>query len=168
MPAVIKILKDRNYPIRFRFSVSSDSTNKEALKFYKQVRKYSVDDCIEYLGAVPPEKIPETYAASDAILLLSKLESFSNNIIEAWTYRRPIIVSDMEWSRAIIGEAGYYVNRNSPEDIADAIQKVCSNNELKSQLVNSGTRTLKTYPDISQHVQDVISVLCIIKQKTLG
>jgi len=166
MPAVIKILKDRNYPIHFRFSVSADDTCEEAIKFRKQLKDCSVEEYVDFLGPVSPEKIAAAYSKSDAILLLSKLESFSNNIIEAWTYRRPIIVSDMEWSHAIIGEAGYYVNRDNPEDIADAIQKVCSDNKTRSTLVHCGIDQLKTYPDISQHVHAVISFLCDIKQKT--
>lgn len=159
MPAVIKILKGSNYPVRFMFSVSQKDQNPEASKFNNLLKGYSVEDSVDFLGTVTPDKIPETYARADAVLLLSKLESFSNNIIEAWTFQRPLIVSDMEWSHSIIEDAGVYVNRDNANQIAEAIRTVCSNSQLRKKLIDNGTRVLQSYPDISEHVQEIVAFL---------
>ena len=159
MPAVIRKLKDSGFPIRFRFSVSPDAANSEAVRFQKLLSRYSAEDSVDYLGTVPPDKIPETYAGSDAVLLLSKLESFSNSIIEAWRYQIPLIVRDMEWSRSIVKDAGYYVDRDDPDQIAHAIRIVCSDEAVRKKIIENGTKELETYPDIPLHVQSVLSFL---------
>ena len=165
MPAVLRILKDRNIPVKLSFSVGWEDQNAEAKKFHALLKKYDVEDLVEFLGTVPPHAIPETYEKTDAVLLLSKLESFSNNIIEAWKFGRPIIVSDMEWSRSIIGDAGCFVNRDDPADIADAVEKIASDKVYRDSLIRQGTEMLQCYPDISQHVDMVMDFLKKVGKK---
>ena len=160
MPRVLKELLRRGLNPRLFFTVKENETGKIASGFYREVEVNQVKDNLVYSGHVPPDKLPELYEKADQVLLLSRLESFSNNIIEAWKFSRPLIVSDLEWSHAIIGDAAAcYVDRDSVRSIADGIQKVHESRELRNTLVENGLKQLSSYPDIGEHVRQVLRFL---------
>ena len=68
-------------------------------------------------GQINHYELKNLYKNIDYVFLLSQLESFSNNIIESWYFRKLLIVSNEEWSRSICKEGACYVERNSIEDI---------------------------------------------------
>jgi len=159
IPDVLKILKEEKIDVQLNFSVSADEPCSEAVHFREKVEKMGVLEQINFLGVVQPEKLSEVYSENDVVLLLSKLESFSNNIIEAWDFGVPLLISDMEWSHALAKQAAYYVDRDDPEKIAKAIKKLLFNNELRNHLIHEGKKCLSLFPDISEHVNLVIAFL---------
>ena len=162
MPQVLRILEDRKIPSSLLFSVSSSDRSAPALAFRDLAQKLDVLKNIDFIGTVPPEQLPETYEKCDVVMLLSKLESFSNNIIEAWKFSRPLIISDMEWSHALTGDAACFVDRNDAVKIADAIIKASTDDEFRNILIRNGKEKLNHFPDISEHVDMVIDFLkCI-------
>lgn len=108
-------------------------------------------DAVEAAGCV------ELYRSSDAVLLLSVLESFSNNIIEAWSMQRPLVITDAEWSRRICGDAAVYVDRSDPRDVAAAVVRLRLDCEHRQRLIENGKEMLRRHPDprqkFEQHVQ---------------
>jgi glycosyltransferase involved in cell wall biosynthesis len=90
-------------------------------QFLELVSNYDVEDMITIVGPVKKEELFSLYSQIDYVFLLSKLESFSNNIIEAWTYKKVLVISDEEWSHGICKNAALYVNRDSPSEIVSKI-----------------------------------------------
>lgn len=108
------------------------------------------------------KKLPELYNETKFVLLLSKLESFSNNIIEAWRFKRVLVITDSEWSRSICNEAAFYVNRDSPKDIAEAIFKLSKDNELQRSIISNGLSEIEKYPTIAERMQIELAFLKLI------
>lgn len=105
------------------------------------------------LGAVPKENLSTLYSAVDAVMLLSKLESFSNNIIEAWSYQKPLVVADEEWSKAICGNAAFYVPRNNAKVIVDCLRDLRDNRELVPNYIIAAQNELNSYPTIEERIK---------------
>lgn len=159
LPAVLEHLKSQGVDAELYFSVSADETCDEYCIFYRELQERKVENQVKFLDRISPEKLPQVYAEVDAVLLLSRLESFSNNIIEAWKYERPLVISDAEWSRELVGDAAIFVNRDEVKSIASAIRTLAESPEARQELVMHGRNTYATYPDIEGHARQVLIFL---------
>jgi len=99
------------------------------------------------------------YSQVDYVMLLSKLESFSNNIIEAWQFRKPLVASSEDWAKAICKDAAVYVNRDSPEDVASKLRYLECNPTDVQNLINHGIKELAEYPSIAIRIREELAFL---------
>lgn len=118
------------------------------MDFVRAVRKNDVEDMVSLVGPISKGQIPSLYNKIDFVFLLSKLESFSNNIIEAWHYKRPLIIAREDWAISLCGKSAFYVDRDDITQIADAIEYLIAKPELMSYLTSQGASELKSYPTI--------------------
>lgn len=125
------------------------TTSREAyLKSLKEpgVREDFIDAHFTFLGSIPPQRIMEVYRQADVVVSLSDLESFSNNYMEAWTTRLPLVVSDRDFSRNICKDSAVYVEPHSPEEVAKQLCLVAQDHSLKDRLVKAGIERLSHLP----------------------
>ena len=151
IPELAFKLHQLNLKFEFIITVKQDdsSCSKE---FFQLVDKYDVKDFINCIGPVSKANLPSLYNNIDQVILLSLLESFSNNIIEAWFFKRPLIISDELWSRSICGDAAFYVPRNDTDVIATTIINLYKCKFTVSHLIDNGLEELTKYPDINERV----------------
>ena len=71
----------------------------------------------DFKGNIPQDKIQNVYNQCDALLNISDLESFSNNYMEAWLSNTPIISSDRDFARGILGTSAIYCEPHSPTNV---------------------------------------------------
>jgi hypothetical protein len=91
------------------------------------------------------------YEQIDFVFLLSKLESFSNNIIEAWNFKKPLLISDEIWSRSICSNAAVYVPRNDVGQIVSSIEKLIEDKIFHNLIIENGSRQILSYPNIDEY-----------------
>lgn len=101
---------------------------------------------VHNFGPVDHEGCTEIYRCCDAVILPSQLESFSNTIAEAWIMERPLLVSDMEWARALCGDGAAYFRFGDSHDAAARIDEIKRNEPLRRDLVARGRSVLASYP----------------------
>ena len=123
------------------------------------VEKYDVQNMISLIGPVSKLGLPKLYGQIDFVFLLSKLESFSNNIIEAWYFSRPLIIADELWSRAICNDAASYVPRNDVHAISDQIMLLAHDSQLVLDLTSRGKSALSQYPNIQERLKQELEFL---------
>ena len=63
----------------------------------------------------------------------------------------PVIYSESEGIKNVLGDAVYCVNPLSPEDIADGIKEILEKNEIKKDLIEKGSKKLKEIKDKNEH-----------------
>lgn len=151
IPEIISEAQKRNIVLDSYISVDVDEKNSLCSEFLKKAK--GMMDHIHLIGSVKKTQINYLYNNIDYVFLLSKLESFSNNIIEAWFYKKPLIVSDEDWSRAICNKAALYVDRNDANAIVDSLVKTIQNGSF-SELVNNGVKEFETYPTIDEKIDE--------------
>jgi glycosyltransferase involved in cell wall biosynthesis len=151
IPAIAAILKRNGIPFHFIITAPLDNSSRHK-KFQELVSENNVDDMVSIVGHVKKDELQSLYEQIDYVFLLSKLESFSNNIIEAWYFKKPLIIAEGEWSRSICGEAALYVGRDSAFDIFEKIKLLQFDHKLKSVILSKGTEKLQEYPTIEERI----------------
>lgn len=139
-----------NFNFRFVFTVSSNQFN--IIPAY--LKKYFL-----LIGTVDISECPSLYEQSDIVFQPSLLECFTATYPEAMRMNKPIITTDLEFSRSLCGDAALYYDALSPEDAVAKIILICSDPELKHRIITNGTHQLKCF-DTYQDRADKIIDLC--------
>ena len=96
-------------------------------------------------GPVPPQEGASLYLECDALFLPTLLECFSASYPEAMAMKKPILTSDLGFSRSICKNAALYFNPVDPVDIAEKITTLYQNHTLRNSLVMEGSKRLKEF-----------------------
>lgn len=96
---------------------------------------------------------PETFAAiyqlSMAMIYPSFFEGFGAPVLEALWSKVPVITSKVSCLPEVGGDAAYYVDPNSPQEIAGGMKKIYSDNMLVGAMKEKGWQhALKSSPEI--------------------
>lgn len=135
------------------FNITIDQSTEGAVSFFKAIKDRGIEEYFFFLGKVSSSDVEFIAKACDSVLLLSSLESFSNNLIEAWAYQRPLVVTDGDWSRSACGNAALYVNVHRLTSIVESVLTISTDDELYKRLVLHGTERLNRFPTPARKVQ---------------
>lgn len=158
IPEIAACLKKRAVPFLFVLTAPKDDSPFHH-EFLAKVKENDVHEYIYLPGTIEKAMLASLYRQIDFVFLLSKLESFSNNIIEAWTFGKPLIASDEEWTHAICGDSAIYVERSSPEEIASQITSCLNDEKRITQVVEAGKKILSEYPTIEERTEQELSFI---------
>jgi glycosyltransferase involved in cell wall biosynthesis len=164
IPEIAYKMRSLNIDFHFILTAPQDDSPMHN-KFAELANQFGVSDMISIVGQVKKEELGSLYKQIDFVFLLSKLESFSNNIIEAWTYKRVLVIADEPWSRALCNEAALYVNRESAEEIARSMNNILSNETLRNDLIQKGIHELKTFPTVEEKYLQEINFLKTVYER---
>jgi glycosyltransferase involved in cell wall biosynthesis len=164
IPKLAMEMRERKRSFSFLLTAPLDgSKNNE--QFFELVKKYKVCEMVFVTGPVPKDQLCSLYSQIDYVFLFSKLESFSNNIIEAWFFGKPLLVADELWARSICEDAAIYVDRDSVKDIADKLCDLLDSSERYTEIVKKGSKMLLDYPSIQDRIKEEIEYVRYISQK---
>lgn len=112
--------------------------------------------CVQYHGAVTPDKIQATLADNHCMIQPSKSENFGHAIYEALTAGKPVITSHYTpWNNLEDSSAGYNVDINNTQTITDAIEKMASlNNEAYTACSNAAAQYAAKSIDVASIKKD--------------
>ncbi len=155
--AVAEELQRMNCKVTFVVTVREEDW-KSALK------ESNIDDALvqayfNFVGSVRQKEIARVYNNAAALLLLSDLESFSNNHMEAWKVGIPQIVSDRDFCRAICEDSALYVEPHNPATVAQAIKQLMADEHLQNLLVENGKKRLALLPTQKERMNKIISLI---------
>jgi glycosyltransferase involved in cell wall biosynthesis len=158
IPQIAAELKKRKIDFHFVITARIDNS-KEFLIFNNLLKDYDVTEMVTITGQIKKSEIFSLYQQIDFVFLLSKLESFSNNIIESWYFKKPLIISDELWAHSICKEAGIYVNRNDVKSITNAIQALLYDKNKYDMAIKNGLREYSSYPTDSEKVDQELKFI---------
>lgn len=117
--------------------------------FYPEIKKaiYSIKHRNEVrgLGFIPDEDLPSFYQGAAAFVLPSLIEGFGLIGVEAQTSRIPVLASDVPVLREVLGDGAWYFDPYKPADMAEKINKVLSNEDLRESLLAKGLQNCQKY-----------------------
>ncbi len=90
------------------------------------------------LGYVPSDDLAALYSAADALVLPSHYEGFGLPVVEAMTCGCPVITSNVSSLPEAGGDAAVYCDPGDTDSLAQAIQRVLSDPDLRSRMIASG------------------------------
>jgi glycosyltransferase involved in cell wall biosynthesis len=137
-----KILKSKKINVKFVISIP----NYQDSYIKRMVDQYSVFEYFVNVGYVSVKNCPDLYNSVDACVMPSLLETFSANYPEAMVMKKPLLVSDFDFSRDICGDAALYFNADDPKEIVSKILLLMESDFLKEDLIEKGLERLKKFP----------------------
>jgi glycosyltransferase involved in cell wall biosynthesis len=108
------------------------------IKVLQELKQPGLIDMFLFPGYVPHQKIPLVYNAATLFLYPSLRESFGLPILEAMACGTPVITSSTSSMPEIAGDAALLVDPYKPGELADAMYKALTNNNLLADLEEKG------------------------------
>ena len=112
------------------------------MKFHKKLRELidssPIFDRVKLLGYVPDSDLPALYRGATVYVFPSIFEGFGVPLIEAMITGIPVLAANRGALPEIAGGAAMLVDPD-PQNLAKGLQKVLSDQELRSKMRNQGT-----------------------------
>ena len=128
----------------------SGSQHSKAEKLLRNIRDQGLEDVIVNVGPITLDDVPSLYKQCDALLMPTLLESFSGTYVEAMFHGIPIFTSDLDFAKAVCGDAACYFDPDDPDDILIKLDSVLKNTHRTNSLISTGHRVLRNLPDWPQ------------------
>ncbi len=95
-----------------------------------------VVDRVEFRGLVSHESLPDIYRGCDIFCLPSLNEGMSNTVLEAIASGLPIVATVTGGTEELVtdGENGFFVEKESPEDLADKLGTLIADPALRGRM----------------------------------
>lgn len=152
IPKVLEVL-EKDYPdLNIRFVLTCNREDINGLDENNASK-------IIFLGKVNINQCPWLYRQSDAMFLPTLLECFSANYAEAMKMEVPILTSNLGFATGLCGDAALYFNPISPNDIAEKISLLFSDNSLRTTLIGNGLKKLISFDSSDTRTNKIISLI---------
>lgn len=114
-----------------------ESHDKPSFKTLETIRS---DSSIIQLGRIPHKEIPELLTICDLLVLPSYREGFGIAPLEANAMMKPVVVTRIDGLQEAVldGETGLHVDVRSSEQLAEAVNKLLRDSELRLHLGSNG------------------------------
>jgi glycosyltransferase involved in cell wall biosynthesis len=110
----------------------------------EEIRRLRISERVRPLGYVPADDLDALYREAVARTFPSRFEGFGAPILEAWGRGCPVIAADATALPEIVGDAGYLVSPDNPEEWAHAMWDLLEDPDLRLIYARAGAeRALK-------------------------
>jgi glycosyltransferase involved in cell wall biosynthesis len=106
--------------------------------FLKAVDELGLRKQIHVLGYVEEPDMPLLYQGASCLVFPSLFEGFGLPLLEAMASDCPVVCSGVASIPEVVGEAALLFDPHNPEDIADAMHRILTDEELRHSLVRAG------------------------------
>ncbi len=112
-----------------------------------QLEKRYGDDHTRFTGFLHGEDLAMAYAAADVFVFPSATDTFGNVVLEAQASGLPVIVSDQGGPPEIVAAhaSGLVVPAGQPNPLAEAMEKLGSDHQLRTELSRRALLTARDY-----------------------
>jgi glycosyltransferase involved in cell wall biosynthesis len=102
---------------------------------------------VDFVGAVPPEQMPELYAAADIFLNGSDIDNMPTSLIESFAAGLPVVTTDAGGIPYIVtdGATGLLVSKGDYESMAAAALRLLAEPAFASGIANNAYRECQKY-----------------------
>ena len=122
------------------------------------VEKMGLATRTHFLGYVPDEELASVFLHCAFVILPSLYEGFGIPVLEAFTFSKPVLCSNVTSLPEVAGDAALYFDPRRPREIADAIHRVTVDSELTGRLRQAGHRRLAEFGDSRQTAEQYLNV----------
>ena len=139
--AVNRIKKD-NQEYFQRFKIHLTISEKEHPELEKFIHENGISSSFDFVGRVTHETLLSMYKSSSALLFPSVVETLGLPLLEAAAFGMPIVVSDLDYSREVLGkyDGGCFIGADDIESWGREILKIIDSQvKYKPLLHGEGT-----------------------------
>ncbi|MCS3655576.1 glycosyltransferase involved in cell wall biosynthesis [Salinibacter ruber] len=99
-----------------------------------------VGEQVEFPGRISDEELLDLFATSRLMVYPSSLEGFGIPAVEAMQAGLPLVASNRTSIPEIVGEGGILIDPNDVEAMADRMEEVLFNDEVRHRLIGAGRK----------------------------
>lgn len=110
-----------------------------------QIRAAGLEGRVRFLGYCPTTDMPALYEGAAALVFPSLFEGFGIPLLEAMWCECPIVCSGTTSLPEIAGDAALLIDPRSPEDVAQALARVLTDQALREVLVARGLEQVRQF-----------------------
>ncbi len=100
---------------------------------------------VTVIGFVPPASLPALLSEADVFVFASSCENMPNTLVEGMAGGFPIACSNRGPMPEVLGNGGVYFDPENAVSIADAIQRLVENRELRSSMAARAAALSEAY-----------------------
>lgn len=117
--------------------------------FFQEIEKALEEslyrDEIIFPGYIPDEDIPALYNGAEIFVYPSFYEGFGLPVLEAMQCGTPVITSNISSMPEIGGDACYYIEPKSLDDLTRGLEKIIENTDLRKKMSQKGIERAKQF-----------------------
>ena len=139
--------------------IESKNTGSAYSELDRLIEESAVQNKIEFIDEVLPDKMPEIVAAADIVCVPSTNETFGLIYIEAMAAGKVTIASDTGGPTEYIksGENGFLVDPNNPNELAEILKRIITNAKLRKKIRPKAQLTASKF-DYKKFIKEIIKL----------
>jgi glycosyltransferase involved in cell wall biosynthesis len=151
----VSILQKKYKKIIRAAIVGDGPLKKELIKMCEELK---IEDFVEFLGF--QRDVDQIMRSSRVLVLPSRCEGFGLVLLEAMKNKLPIIATNVGGIPEIITNEyeGILVPKENPEMLADSINRVLENSELRDQLIQNAYKKVQGYYSIEKYAHNMFNI----------
>lgn len=111
----------------------------------QKVKDLGLEDRFQKIGYVEDEDMAAVYAEADVYFHPSVYEGFGLTLLEAMYANTPVCYSHITSHPEVVGDAGLGFDPYDIKDMSAKLLKICTDDQLKKDLVQKGTERIKLF-----------------------
>lgn len=114
-------------------------------EIFAEIRQQRWADDVILTGYVPDQDLPKLYRAATAFVYPSLFEGFGLPPLEAMACGTPVVTSNVSSLPEVTGEAALLIDPKNESDLAAALLRITSDQNLRTQLQERGIEQAKKF-----------------------
>lgn len=114
-------------------------------EIYARARQSKSSEQIKFLGFVPGVDKPGLYAGARVFVYPSFYEGFGFPVLEAMSAGVPVVTSNRSSITEITGPAAYLIDPTRPEQIANGINEIINNSNVRNWHIEKGLERARKF-----------------------
>jgi glycosyltransferase involved in cell wall biosynthesis len=125
---------------------------------FQFVQQKNLPEHVKFLGEI--RNVQDILQCTDVLVFPSTISHFARPVIEAWSFRKPAIMTDTPHARELIedGVDGLLVPMNDSQRLAEAIHRVLTDRELAERMGENGYQKVQRFYKSEENVAKIISI----------
>lgn len=161
------LLRDAGCKIKCMFSYAFGGEYVGKLKKY--VKEYSLERNVIWLGYIGYHEMAKYYNAADIVVSVPSSDSSPKSVYEAMFCRKPVIVSDLEWSYELLSdcECLLRVKVRDAGELANGIKFLMENKSERDRIASNAYEVAPKHFDYYVNMKQMEKImLAAISRKT--
>ncbi|MBI4639080.1 MAG: glycosyltransferase, partial [Candidatus Tectomicrobia bacterium] len=118
----------------------------------------NLEESVVFPGYVPDEDFSGLLQSCQAVIFPSLYEGFGMPLLEAMTFGKPVLCSNITSLPEIAGDAALFFDPRNPQEIVSAIERIESDSDLAADLIRKGYERLNAFGDTTEMARQYLQV----------